>query len=89
MLAPIDSCSKEMDWPTREDLKRSQGSGEEDRPDCLHLEEGLRQNGDQPVWIPKGYRDMQIRLLLRETRTRGPYIASTTLISQVYSFSGI
>jgi hypothetical protein len=63
MLAPIDSCAKDLDWPTREDLKRSQGSGEEDRPDRLHVEEELWQDGDQRVWIPKGDRNIQIRLL--------------------------
>jgi RNase H-like domain found in reverse transcriptase/Integrase zinc binding domain len=77
MLAPIESCAKELYWTTREDLKRSQGSGEEDRPDCLHLEEELWQDGDQHVWIPKGDRDIQIKLLRAAHMGAGGHRASS------------
>jgi Integrase zinc binding domain/RNase H-like domain found in reverse transcriptase len=77
MLAPIDSYAKELDWPTREDLNWSQGSGEEDRPDCLYLEEKVWQDGNQHVWIRKGDRNIQIRLLVAAHMGAGSHRAST------------
>jgi hypothetical protein len=88
MLAPIESCAKELDWPAREDLKRSQGSGEEGQPDCLHLEEELWQDGDQRVWIPKGDRDIQIRLLVAAHMGAGGHRASSSTFKAMTTSPG-
>jgi Integrase zinc binding domain len=92
MLAPIESCDKELDWPTREALKRSQSSGEEEQPDCLHLEDGLWQDGSKRAWIPKGDRDIQIRLLVAAHMGAGVHRASTATfkaMSETFTWEGL